>query len=387
MFHRKLHSLIIGMLTFLFGFIPAVKAEDKTLLIIGQDLKSVRDYIASECCPTPGGVTTYLGLYDLLDEAKGFGGSGLGQDGTPIDLEAEWGGGPSNAVKAAREFPGSVLAIGLSFTENDHPGAIADMLSGKHDDKIGRLALLLKLIEKPVLLRVGYEFDGAWNQGYGEPDQYRAAYRYIVDGLRGYGVNNAQFVWQTATSPVDDYLDGHHENLADWYPGDMYVDWVGTSWFVLPDDNPHRADRPNLPTGRDLHDEALEFARKANKPVIIAEASTQGFDIANRTRRNVSINWDGPAGENLRSMTPLQIWNTWYKPFFSYIEANRDVIKAVAYINANWDTQGLWDSPYEHGYWGDSRVEINQAIRGEWLREISRPAWTHGGDLSTQQDQ
>ena len=57
--------------------------------------------------------------------------------------------------------------------------------------------------------------------------------------------------------------------------------------------------------------------------------------------------------------------------FFSFIRQNKDVVKAVSYINAVWDSQELWAAPYANGYWGDSRVQANSEISKKWLSEIS----------------
>lgn len=355
-------------------------AGDKTLLIIGQDLESVRGYTGANCCPVPAGITTYIGLYNILNEAAGFGGIGIDAEGRPIDLEVDWGGGPSNAFKAGNEYPFSPLVIGLSLTENDHPGAMRRLLKGKYDAEIGQLAKLFSTVDAPVYLRVGYEFDGTWNQGYGNRKRYKAAYRYVVDKLRALGANNVDYVWQSATSPIDDLIEGGHENLEDWYPGDDYVDWMATSWFVLPDQTPVTNHHKGIGTGRSLQDEMLAFARKKNKPVMMAEVAPQGFDVARLQHRNIADIWDGPVGKLRKQLTAEELWDLWYQPFFDYVEKNRDVVKAVAYINANWDVQGLWDTPYEGGYWGDSRIQTIPVIQEKWLEQITKPWWQHGGE-------
>ncbi len=61
---------------------------------------------------------------------------------------------------------------------------------------------------------------------------------------------------------------------------------------------------------------------------------------------------------NAPQQTADEIWNEWYAPFFQYIHDNSDVIRALAYINANWDSQPMWSKPYRSGYWSDSPVEI-----------------------------
>ena len=58
-----------------------------------------------------------------------------------------------------------------------------------------------------------------------------------------------------------------------------------------------------------------------------------------------------------------------------YIQQNVDVIRALAYINAEWDNQPMWSKPYRSGYWGDSRVQVNDEIKARWLAEIQRDLW------------
>ena len=229
---------------------------------------------------------------------------------------------------------------------------------------------------KPVYLRIGYEFDGTWNTGYGNAGTYVTAYRRVVDVLNQQGVDNVAYVWQSSSSPIDDILEGYFENINDWYPGDAYVDWVGLSWFLLPDETPTAGGNPA--TQSQLAEDVLSFARSRGKPVMIAESTPQGYDLQALTNANISPVWDGTAGANIRSLTAQQLWNEWFVPFFDFIHDNSDVIKAVSYINADWDAQGSWGPPYPEGYWGDTRVEVNATIRGNWQSEIGSPFWLHG---------
>lgn len=330
-------------------------------LIIGQDLGAIRGYMASECCPRPDGLTAYLDFYDLLKEDD-FGGLGIDASGQATDLEFEWGSGPINAYRTATEFGISGLAIGLSLTENEHPGKLQRLISGEFDTHINQLARFTKLIEGPIYLRIGYEFDGAWNQGYQDPDVYVAAFRRIVDKLREKGVSNVEIVWQASTSTTDDIIDGGHEDITRWYPGDEFVDWMGLSWFM----NPHEIVQvpsdfiPQTPLG--LTEELLSFARQRGKPVMIAEAAPQGLDLNESFLAHHVGLWDGPAGEGRENMTSDEMWEFWFAPLFRLLNDNRDVIHLLAYINADWDSQPMWGPPYANGFWGDSRLESNDVI-------------------------
>ncbi len=363
------------------GYIP----EKGTLLIMGQDILSVRELRASGCCPEPGGITTYLGLYNLLSEETAFGGLGMDAQGNPVDADSDGGGGVMNARKAAEEFPYSTLAIGLDITENNHPDFLKHLVNGDYDAHIVQLGKLISRVNKPVYLRIGYEFDGAWNLGYENNQIYINAFRYIVDKLRELKVDNFATVWQASTSPVDDIIDGKHEDIRTWYPGNDYVDWLGSSWFLGIDEQPIAEGATKVASQRQLTDEVLALAREKNKPVMIAESAPQAFDLDKLTNSHHAAVLDGPPSTGTRVLTAQEIWQQWYQPFFDYIADNRDVIRAVAYISADWDAQPMWGPPYEKGYWGDSRIHVNDAILTNWLQATAGEDWLHGGRRLMQQ--
>ena len=346
------------------GDVPARFAPPpgQTLLIIGQELKSVADYVEQcKSCPTPAGVTTYLGFYDLLSARDGFGGLGEDERGKSAP-DADWGAGKTSAARMLRAV--SALGAGhragyIQRSTQRWPGGNRAWRSRRQDRAARRV---LHRGERPVYLRIGYEFDGMWNQGYESRETYIAAWRHIVDGLRARAVTNVAFVWQASASPIDDILEqGRHENIRDWYPGASYVDWVGLSWFMPPQSEP-RASKLKVPGQLELAQEVLDVARSEHKPVMIAESTPQGYDLTALTHANISPVWDGPAHDNLVQRTPEQIWREWYVPLFSFIDANRDLIGAFAYINAHWDAQPMWGTPYASGYWGDSRIQANAEI-------------------------
>lgn len=358
----------------------SVIEPEKIILFIGQDLDSISDYAASGYFPTPEGVTTYLAFYQLNRSSfPAYGALGQDVDGDSVDTEVDWGAGPLNAHKLAAQFPDSALSVGLNIAEGDGrstwaKGGLADIAVGAYDANIRRLAEFFKSIENPVYLRIGYEFDGAWNAGYEKTSSYISAYRRIVDVLRQQSVSNVVYVWQTSASPVDDVIDGFSEKIQNWYPGDDYVDWMALSWFLLADERPK-----SVSSQRQLADELLRFARSRDKPVMIAESAPQGYDLENLTRANSSGQWNGKSGSEKKSKTADGIWQDWFAPFFKYIHANADTIRAVAYINADWDTQRMWAKPYHQGYWGDSRIQSNAVIRQKWLDEVTDESfWRYG---------
>ena len=360
-----------------------VPPDGRTLMIVGQDLLSVTNYVNSSA-PTPGGVTTYIAFYDILNDTQLNGGLGIGTNDQPTGEDRDWGGGPLNALSSAIGFPESTLQIGLNIAEGNNgsfwcQGCLAQLANGQRDAEINQLAdFFLQIPDTAVYLRVGYEFDGTWNNGYEVRQNYINAYRRIVDVLRGRNVNNVAYVWQSSSSPVDDAIEnGNRENIEDWYPGNDYVDWLGLSWFLLPNEQ-----GPAAVTVADqvtLSDEVLSLARREGKPVMIAEATPQGYDLGANQNCNISPVWDGASGQGCQGKNGNQIWNEWFVPFFNYIHDNDDVIKAVSYINANWNEQGLWRSPFSQGYWGDTRVEANGTVLNNWNAEVGNSSfWING---------
>lgn len=329
--------------------------EGKILLVIGQDLNSVREYAKSGYFPEPGGVTTYTDIATL---------NGLCND-------ADWGAGLINAKKCLEEFPNSALVIGLYMVN-----MVDGVISGEYDRQIEILAEFIKEANRPVYLRIGYEFDGIWNSY--DPEKYRVAFRYITEKLRNLLGERKKLlftVWQSCSSPLNVILRNYQKpDISLWYPGDDYVDFVGLSWFLPANMKYHG----KTPTQKELAEEVLAFARLHNKPVMISEASPQGYDLSELTKANISPVLDGPSGKNRVKKTPEEIWNEWFKPFFEFVYENSDVIRVVAYINADWDSQPMWGPPYANGYWGDSRVQVNPIIRNLWLKEIKKSIWKHG---------
>ncbi len=347
-------------------------AHPTKLFFVGQDLEAVRAYRAAQYCATPDGATAYATLYHLLDPRRGFGGLGVDADMNPLTVEADWGAGASSAWRTAMEGDVSRLAIGLSLTEQDTPGGLKQIGQGRFDPEIRHLAGFVRKVGKPVFLRVGYEFDGVWNSAYEDKAAYIAAWRRIVDVMRQEGTDNAVFVWQGSASPINDLIKRRHEDIAAWYPGDRYVDWVALSWFLSPDERPS-VPQPYRPlTARELANEIVEFGRAHGKPVMIAELAPQGFDLTRLTKSNISPIWDGPAAGDVERLKAVDIWNRWYSPMFAFLDEHRGIVNAIAYIDADWDSQPMWGTPYLNGYWGDTRLQANPEIVRRWNRAIAR---------------
>ncbi len=295
---------------------PGLHPDSRVWLFMGQELGAVGGFPGDhdqgyvDYVGMPAGVTTYADLR-FIEFAYQRYNVGTG------DL-------CSQCYVDAPQFDDAMIALGLYIV-----GDLENIVSGARDGKIQILGEWIAQIDRPVFLRIGYEFDGSWN-GY-DPTFYKQAFQRIVDRLRAQGVHNLVTVWQSSGTTRN------VSTLMRWYPGDEYVDWVGYSYF-------NQSFNPG--------DGVLTIARERRKPAMIAEATP---------KRNLSL-----GSEDTH-------WDAWFQTFFDRVEADSDVVKAVAYINTRWFAQPAWDKS-----WGDSRVQIRPTIKSRWIERISHPLWAEG---------
>jgi hypothetical protein len=298
-----------------FGAAKYAPADGKKLLIIGQDLGAVggmdtykEGYVDSITTHIPAGVTSYTSIPSL-------GG---------LKTMANWGSGDVKAQAYLEDatFKNSFIVIGLYLVNQ-----LDAITAGTHDASIKELAQWVKGQNRPVFIRVGYEFEGSWNSY--DPTKFKNAWQYIVHVFDKENVKNVAYVWQSAG------LGG--VNIDQWYPGDEYVNWVGYSRF---EGNP----------GQNM----IDFAKLHKKPCMIAEATPR---------------------RDLKKMPFEDHWNVYFKPLFQTIYDNKE-IKALAYINVNWDIQPMWKGQG----WGDSRVFANPFVKQSWLTEIAKTPWITAND-------
>ena len=290
-----------------------VPPEGKTLLIMGQTVEGITEYLGSfPDQPIPGGWSAYWGITEFKAVAESFFNSA---------------GNTQNHQMLVERFPNTVLQSALWMVGHDDVAKKAGR--GDYDSVVKQYAAWAKTANRPIYLRIGYEFDGAHNAL--EPDEYVVAYRRIVDLLRAEGADNIAFVWHScAYEPFKGYP------LSAWYPGDEYVDWVGLSVFGQPYD------------GVDLNaegDAVLDFAKTHRKPVMIAESNPI-----------YGIEKDS-----------ADVWDQWFVNFFSFIYSRN--IKAVSFINEDW--QRVIISELSPG-WTDARLYNNEQISRAWFRETGK---------------
>lgn len=283
-------------------FIP----QGGKLLIIGQQKDTIEGYLKNIGI-VPGGFMFYTSIQNMNGLVK----------------PANYGAGINFAQYYVDRYPNTVIQLALYMV-----GALDQILEGRYDKNIVKLANWMKSVKRPIYFRIGYEFDLPDN-GY-DPQRYQQAYRYIVDHLRAQGVNNVAYVWHTAC------LTEPNGNFLDWYPGDDYVDWFAVSIF-----NPMQ-----IATAKKFSIIALVH----KKPLMIAESTPAGLFSTNAKKE-------------------------WFRHYFDFINDND--VKVVCYINSNWNSYPLFKSMN----WGDARIQNDAEIKKMWLEEISKGYLQSSPDL------
>ena len=312
----------------------------EVLFFIGQDLEAVgglenynQGYLKTFNVPV--GVTAYTNL-SPGDYSFGFAIKGL--DGTKT--KANWGAGDTclQYYVDNPKFKNTMIAIGLSMVNHDK-----NVAKGTHDKLIIQFGEWIKTLNRPIFLRIGYEFDG-WDWNNYKKKHFLKAWKRIHKIFTKLKVDNVAFVWQSKGTG------SNQEILEDWYPGDEFVDWCGYSYFNNPDT------------------EMIDFARKHNKPVFIAEACP------------VLKNKFGKFHANLSNETEAkQVWQEWFVPFFKVINNNPDVVKAFSYINVEWKSQMMWQN---NDYFKnvDSRIQKSEYISKRWVDEMNKSKYLKAND-------
>ncbi len=180
-----------------------------------------------------------------------------------------------------------------------------DLCSGIFDDILESLALFINNLDRPVYLCLGTEVNNPLYRN--DPEDFKSAYRCAVDKLHVHSDKIAYVWYLTSMQTV-----GQESDLLKWYPGDQYVNWIGTSLFkFIPE---HFVDK-TLFEKSDL-EQILKISRLKDLPVMIVESSA--VSVIN----NLDLK-----GESL--------WDMWYRPYFSIINDHKE-IKAFSHLNHHW---------------------------------------------------
>lgn len=190
---------------------------------------------------------------------------------------------------AAGEFPGIVLwfedfhaeppVAGIDSTSRSGAlpivtwepwsATLGSLADGDHDDHLIHWADEFSVCGLPTYLRFAHEFNGDWYpwtpaQG-GTPGQFRAAWRHIHDVFDEHDAIDVRWLW------CPNAVSTHDAPLAEWYPGDDYVDALALDGYNWGDAKP----AGEWISPAELFDPALTELRNINadKPILIGEVA------------------------------------------------------------------------------------------------------------------
>jgi hypothetical protein len=129
---------------------------------------------------------------------------------------------------------GYQLELGVPMFDNSGSDTLAAGAAGQYNPYFVTLAeTLVAAGEGNAILRLGQEFTGSWNpwKVTDAPDaaNYAAYYRQIVTAMRSVAGQALKFIWEGA-DPQDGSYPGAY-TADDSYPGDAYVDYIGTDTY------------------------------------------------------------------------------------------------------------------------------------------------------------
>jgi beta-mannanase len=107
------------------------------------------------------------------------------------------------------------------------------IINGNYNSYIDAFADKLMTYSDTVIVRLMHEFDGDWypwsvSQNGQDPSLFISAYKKIVDRVRARGAHKVKWLW----CPNSDFFPYRYWNwIVSAYPGDSYVDIVGTDIY------------------------------------------------------------------------------------------------------------------------------------------------------------
>ncbi len=216
----------------------------------------------------------------------------------------------------------------LNSFEDEIPDSahVYDLISsGFFDDYILQFADKLRKLEKPVFLRFAHELDNPFYPWYLEGNdaatKFKNAWVHAYEIFKNSNAHNVIWIWNPWKA----------ENIAEFYPGREYVDWIGIN--IL--------DYGKYNKDGEWHDfESLyepfheELKNLPSTPVVISEFGTLR---------------DG------------RIQNQWIENAFSVIENKYTEIKSLIYFNSKVDSN--WPEGMQSIGYLDWTISQNQVIK------------------------
>ncbi|MCG8425144.1 MAG: hypothetical protein MJE77_45270 [Proteobacteria bacterium] len=372
---------------------------DGTLVIIGQTSDGIRYYL-DNAGNKPYGVTIYTN--PILD-GDGWSLPGGGTASQSATYRDDYGPQSLTYLQQEPQLGDRAVAVGLyigfayetdvAYGENRmrdvvYPQGV--IYSGAQmRENLSHMITDLKALNRPVFLRIGYEAEGYWNGHW--PDAYKLVWRAVKDEITAHNATNIATVWQlaaycessvgpirnpgplVASDPIDKYSNEKRVvspgDYEDWYPGDDVVDWTAISIFTQGYDCDTGSKQ-----GYQVMQEVVDYLKQKGKPIMVAESAPKGYDLANGVFEQVGL----PRRTGLSGQA---MWDEWFQPYFDFIEVNKKFIRAIAYINDDWEQYNHWQCTTDDNgnivsgcvedAWNNSRLDANPTIQSNWNAVIT----------------
>ncbi|HJT45803.1 MAG TPA: glycosyl hydrolase [Chthoniobacterales bacterium] len=234
--------------------------------------------------------------------------------------------------------------------------SLLKIADGTWDNYIDKWADAAKAFGHPMIVTFGVEMNGDWfpwsGTYYGAdqwveekhnwlgPENFKAAYRHVVDRVRARGATNIKWMFHTNnySYPLNTW------NFApSYYPGSAYVDWLGLSVYGQQFRDEPNPDIPSLVDWPYREISGLD----PTKPVMIAEWATGDFPFS-------------PDEHGMRKPE-------WIKQALDLFRTRYPRIKAAVYWHERWQNE---DQSY-------SNLRVNSSVEAlnAYRQGVANPAW------------
>lgn len=229
----------------------------------------------------------------------------------------------------AKNAKASGAALQIAF---EPTGGLSQVQDG---DYIREWARQAKESGIPIFLRYASEMNGQWTVWNGDPAAYIAKFKLVHD-IMAEEAPNVAMVWSPGDVP--------HGTMAQYYPGDAYVDWVGVSMYTEPYENGDPA-KPGLGIGPVERLNEIYWLYADRKPVMISETA-----VAHLAHK------DGASFTEWAAMNLDRVYSAMTKKY--------PRLKAITYFNRD---QGNANS------FNDYLLRDNDTMMSAYKRLISQP--------------
>jgi hypothetical protein len=216
-----------------------------------------------------------LGIYEGYENASGVNslGSAIGrQPSYAMDYldGTSWSSMESGAASEAGSWSGSGYSMTFSVPMLPKSGAtLSAGAAGDYDSYFQNIAQgFVAHNEASSIVRIGWEFNGSWTPWYANSSnasEFVTFWQHIVDAMRSVSGADFKFEWCPNL--------GDSGDLASYYPGNGYVDYVAgdvydQSWQNYPGASQEFSNLETEPGGLDW---LTSFASQQGKPVALGE--------------------------------------------------------------------------------------------------------------------